>query len=681
MWSRFTPGDSELFSGFEKSPFNRLDPHLVWAALTYLRGGQESKTPIPVMFEANVHGGVVQLPSAATLVEGTAFLFSPFFTGFVQLKDLLSFSRQVARFRIGVVARPRTLEQRCCPKPVLHVPLHDRRDEVVVGVIDHGIAFANSGFALRGRSGQWHSRIERIWDQQWGYPSPPGPFPKELYNSPKKHLYKTNFWKSVPSYGYGRQLTNRPAKSRIDFWMNQGFSESEIYRHLGYLPAQHDRAHGTHVLGVAAGRRSYEMGCGTGMLEKVGDPASRASIIAVQLPALPYKDTSGTGLCVQILDAVSYIAYHAGGRKFVINLSDGAYAGPHDGNSLLERALDGFFAAGHKRRAFVVAAGNQFDERVHWKSEVPAGNKTAELTWRILPDDNSDSHLEIWPAEGSAPSDLKIRVTPPGQPSTPFVSIGQTWALHDGTGQAVQALAAVHFSHDPPNGAPSVGAGPRAMVHIAVGATRPERGSHGTTAPHGVWKVQLQNKGGTPIAFDAYIERDNPALGDAGPRRQSHFTHPDYPRSSTQMTAALDDSGNTSPIKRMGSLNNVAAAQSVLVVGGHVFKTGQLSAYSAAGPGRSIAGNVGVDVLAVADSSQMIRGIRGYGVKSGTSFRMDGTSVAAPQVTRWVTNWMASGSPSKRADWEAVLGAYVSTQNPVLRGPRDRAGFGRLPPW
>jgi hypothetical protein len=679
-WTHVDPGISPLLVGFDDRQFARLDPHLIWASLTYLRDADKPTAPVPVMFEARRSGGHVQLPSSVNLVPGTAHLFSPFFTGFVQLRNLLSFANEVERFRIGIVSRPMTRQGSRQP-PAMSVPLHPRRDEVVIGVIDHGIAFANKQFAFRDGRGQWCSRIERIWDQQRGYPSRPGMLPRELWDSPDRALYRSNFWKAVPCYGYGRELANAAARPSIDFWLNRPFTEAQLYRHLDYLPVQHARAHGTHVLGLAAGVQSHAFGGRAAKpVEEIRDAASRARIIAVQLPALPYKDTSGTGLSVQILDAVSYIAFHAAGRKFVINLSDGAYAGPHDGNSLLERALDGFFSPGDGRRAFVVAAGNQFDERVHWQSQVPANGGETELSWRILPDDSSDSHLEIWPTQGSPVGELHVCVTPPGGGPTEFVSLGGRLALHADAAPGAPALAAIIFSSDPPNAGPAGPAGPRAMVHVAVGGTRPARSSLAATAPHGVWKVRLKNTGGTPIAFDAYIERDNPALGDHGPRRQSHFVHPGYPRAGRTRLAPVDDSDHQSPIRRMGALNNVACARSVLVVGGYVFQTGQLSSYTASGPGRAIAGNAGVDVLAVCDGSQAIRGVRGCAVRTGTTFRMDGTSVAAPQVTRWVANWMAS-KPQAATGWGPVVGPYASAANPALRGPADRMGLGRLGAW
>jgi hypothetical protein len=677
-WTNLVAGGSSPLLPFYQGPFVRLDPHLIWAGLTYLHDPSDRDMLIPVMFEAkkDAHGHV-QIPPTVSLIEGTRRYFSPFFTGFVKYHELPHFAPEVERFRIAIAAVPPDLYPHQ-PQP-LGQEVQYSVDDVVIGIIDHGIAFANKQFAVKDGQGHWRSRIERIWEQRWGYPRPPEGQPWNVRDPHLAQLYDANSWEAVEGYGYGRHLTNEPASRHIDFWLNEPLSEAEIYRQLGYLPVQHDRAHGTHVLAVAAGAQSHSFDCrGSQPVETMQDPASSAKIIAVQLPAFPYKDTSGMGLCVQILDAISYIRFHAGARKCVINLSDGAYAGPHNGKSLLERALDNFLGNPRTRPAFVVAAGNQFDARVHWKCEVPPGGST-ELTWRILPDDNSDSHLEIWPAEGSPAADLQVSVASPGVAASPFVKVGHSLALYEDAG--ARPLAAILFSGDPPNAAPVDSAHPRAMVHVAVAATRPRRGTPDATAPHGVWTVRLKNTGRTPIEIDAYIERDNPALGDSGPRRQSYFVHPDYPRSATKMLPALDDSDNPSPIKRMGALNNVATAKSALVVGGYVYQTGQLGSYSAAGPGRAIRanvrGNAGVDVLAVSDCSQTIRGVRAAAVRTGTTFRMDGTSVSAPQITRWIAKWMHENSPPT-GGWAQVIAPYASNTNPTLLGPVERTGYGRL---
>ena len=46
-----------------------------------------------------------------------------------------------------------------------------------------------------------------------------------------------------------------------------------------------------------------------------------------------------------------------------VNISYGTFAGPHDGSSLLESALDELLAMGRKNFAIVLAAGNARRER------------------------------------------------------------------------------------------------------------------------------------------------------------------------------------------------------------------------------------------------------------------------------------------------------------------------------
>ena len=638
-----------------------IDPHLIWADVSYFNAAEIfSKRPVPVMFEAKQEDGTTQLPlrnlALVNLIPGTAGKFGRFYTGFVEAGRLGELCRYVERLRIGAVVLPETKRQRHTADPV-PVSKEMPSNEVVIGIIDHGIGFVNKQFASLDASNKWQSRIERIWDQQKGYPAQPLP--------PPAGVLKESFWGDAKHFGYGRELVNngsiRPTVGsgnlhQIDYWLNSNISESETYRLLRYLPSQPARAHGTHVLGLAAGRLSYGYGSKTAPVKAMTDAAAKAKIIAVQLPALPYKDTSGTGLCVQILDAIAYIKLHAAGRKVVINLSDGAYAGPHDGTSLLERAIDGAFGGNDARDAFVVAAGNQFNERVHWQAEIPANGAAEPVTWRILPDDNTDSHLEIWPDSGLTEAQLKglhVFVTPPGQSQSHSVDFGQVSALYEeADDEKEQALALAVFSRNPPNSYASQRSDPRAMVHIAVAATCPPREAGRAPAPHGVWQIELKNDADQPVAFEAYIERDNPALGDKGPSRQSHFVHQAYPRD----TGIKPPSDTTScPIKRMGALNSVATAVEVLVVGGAAINAScagmprpTIAPYSASGPGRGAGGANGVNWLAASDTSATIRGIRGSATRSGTSFRMDGTSVATPQITRVMVNLMASGVTAAR---------------------------------
>lgn len=663
QWSKpeALTGPGTKLAGLSFAAGQSMSPQLVWALLSYFkaaagRGGAQN--PVPVMFEAKLdESGKPVIPNGVHITAGSSDLFSPYFTGFVPLNTLPIFGAQVKRFTIGVTDMPVTGKQWKETQPPTTVD--QQSNEVVIGIIDHGFAFLNRAFC---RDGLNASRIERLWDQQRGYPTKP--------------MTAKRQWRSVNQFAYGRELDNT-TPGVIDRWLarvaGKVVTEEQAYRELQYEPSYGIRAHGTHVMGLAAGP----------LPDTPADEASKCSIIAVQLPAVPSKDTSGTGLAKQILDAVAYIHLHAKGRKVVINLSDGGYAGPQDGSSMLARALDKFLGFRGERCAMVVAAGNQFDQRLHWQDQVPGKTDQSDgmaqpIVWNVLPDDATDSHLEIWPQVELSPEQmgqLEVIVTPPGGPSSPPIGIGRLVQLEAGSHPG-KTIGAVIYVDDAANACAT--GKTRPMIHVAVRGTLSTTSSR-AVAPFGLWKIELMNSGEQPISFDAYVGRDNPALGDRGPMRQSHFVHESYRRDATLMKPAADDVGDVdhhgkpSPIKRMGHLNSVALSKEVVVVGGYRCKSHEPASYSAAGNSSRM-----VDGLAKSDESWVSRGVWGPAVRSGVLFRMDGTSAAAPQVTRAIANWMSTGK-SIQAPWPQFLAAAQAQPPGSPISVKDpRTGFGRL---
>ena len=656
-WTKLEPHSPKLKSLIGADDFNIFDSYFLWGDLTYFHQLQmdrdgNSASPIPAIFEVDLSDSknfeaLGSIASFSTWSNESACVTH---TGFVKPGDLLAFSKQVKRFRIGSITSPRTkrLGPRNTPPIQFNQAQSNDDSEVVVGIIDHGIAFAHKGFCfLNGQGGRTETRIEHFWDQQWGYPAAP---PQEFHEEQAAHFEETvstfppNYgWQSVAGFGYGRELKD----TDINSLMRSQPDEMRLYKEQRYKPVQSANSHGTHVLGIAAGEQD------------IYNVVADTKIIAVQMPASPYKNTSGESLCVHVLDAVRYILNHARGRKVVINLSDGAYAGPHDGTSILESALDAHFSQNNERLAFVVAAGNQFDERVHWQESIPK-DETRSIDWRLLPDDKTDSHVEIWfdkPLSNGTLKTISIAVTLPGCTESPPIHVGET-AVCEAEGHIV---ACTMFRVN------SLG---RTMIHVAVAPTV------NLQMPHGICRIALTNGSQDEISFNAYVERDDPALGDRGPRRQSHFVHAKYPKSGISHQQCVDDSDNPSPIKRMGALNSIATAGKILVVGGYVEKTGQIASYSASGGGRAAGTRSnGTDVLAPSDTSPAIIGIRSYGNRSGTTFRMNGTSVAAPVVTREIAKLMRM-SPTMHAVFNA-LGQQASNLNPTI-GPRERVGVGRI---
>ena len=589
-------------------------------------GVNPSGSPISVIFEADSSQlAAIKESKKLRLKRGSSYA-APFYTGIVGLEDLDWLQANVTRLRVGITAAPKSRSFSKGIEDQIPTPVTFDSNDVVLGIIDHGIAFANRDFAQPTVAG-WLSRIEHFWDQAHGYPA-----------SPNHGLMRTA---SSKIFGYGWEIDSAVINGVLNFEINDSDIYSAKNKNLdsgwfNYPAAQKLHAHGTHVLSLLGGKNYAD------------DAASNMPIIAVQLPALPYKDTSGQNLCVHVLNAVEYILEKAGGRKVVINISDGANAGPHDGTSLLESALDTIVKNSNGRVKIVAAAGNQFNDQIHWQDSV-SQTKPAEIFWRVLPDDKTDSHLEIWFDKATTQEQLnaiEVQIeSPSGKYRSDPIKLGQfAWLTLLSSGSHNPAdlpSAAAFFCVNPPN---AVG---RTVFHLALSATRSKYPGIQADSPHGLWKIHLTSSSEVSTGFNAYIERDDPAMGDNGPRRQSFFVHPEYPRDGSHgcgVNIIDSDQANASPIKRLGTLNNIATAGNVVAVGGYVKKSRVLAPYSTAGPGRSGASQ-NVDYLAPSEQSNLNRGITGCGVRSGTYFRMGGTSVASPQVARAIANSLASNQP------------------------------------
>ena len=162
----------------------------------------------------------------------------------------------------------------------------DGRRIVIVGVIDHGIPFANARF----RDSTGKTRVEFFWNQA-GLPQGGDKL-------------------TVP---FGTEFT----RSRIDRLVERYPDEDLLYRKVGMLGLQTKArnsafdghaSHGSIVLDILAGQSARELEDGL---------ADEIRVIAVQLPNAMAWDTSGFGKDMLILSAFHYICNRAkrdGGR-------------------------------------------------------------------------------------------------------------------------------------------------------------------------------------------------------------------------------------------------------------------------------------------------------------------------------------------------------------------------------
>lgn len=533
---------------------------------------------------------------------------------------------------------------------------------VVVGIIDDGIAFAHERFRKADKT-----RVEYWWVQDGaGAGTPPTPF------------------------DYGRELK----KADIDGLLTQCtpagvVDEDEFYVRAGLIDIRRDEhksaawraAHGTHVMDLACGADP----------QTVGD---ERPIVVVQLPTAVTADTSGAALPGYAYDAMEYIIARAkdiatgtGLLPVVINLSYGLIAGPHDGTGPLPRdgtgplepAID-YLVTRSKDEGFplrvVLPAGNSHLSRCH--AQVSLGEDEVKLLrWRVQPDDQTPSFLEIWmPCRtgGGGESRLELTVTSPTGYS---LSIDETLGAYQDWVTAAGTHAEVSYSLPVPNG--------RGVFLVALKPTT-DLNPANALAPSGIWKVELKNRGlsGSDIVH-AWIQRDDTPYGYPLRGRQSYFDEDCYQRFDEATGREIETDDLKCHVRRASLINAIATGREPIVMGGFLRREMIAAKYSAGGPvlapcGTAAADPFRPDAMAVSEDSYVHAGVLAAGSRSGSVVAMGGTSVAAPQITRWIAGELALGSLGDRA---AVRLRAKDFENTLPGDPRkpsqERGGAGRIP--
>lgn len=166
-----------------------------------------------------------------------------------------------------------------------------------------------------------------------------------------------------------------------------GFSYGSEYKTASELLAvRYDdktETHGTHVAGIAAG----------------GDTASIYSGVAPEADLVLVSLNKKSADNVAIIDGIKYICDYAASvnKPCVINLSLGSFMGPHDGTSVFDRLCDDLQGAG---RLLVGAAGNEARNKLHLSAAVSA---TDTLKSFFTP----YGFMDIW---GEPDKDYKMKV-------------------------------------------------------------------------------------------------------------------------------------------------------------------------------------------------------------------------------------------------------------------------------
>ncbi len=528
---------------------------------------------------------------------------------------------------------------------------------VITAIIDTGIPLLNACL----RDAQGRSRVQYAWLQNG----------RARQNDPS----------FVP---HGREFEASDLDDLIDAYSTNGpyLDEMAAYRKMGLAdfskrnrhPLGRQVTHGAHVVGLAAGYPMAE--------NRVDRP-----VIAVQLPNKVVADTSGNSLAPYLLSALDYIADRAdrlakrmncGQLPVVINFSFGGTGGPLDGTSFLEQRMDAFLAArnaGHPgSTAIVLPSGNarlsQGHAKVTVERDFKGPDKTEVLNWRVQPDDQTASFVEIWTPSGPPEKRLEVALGAPGRGwQSGFLAEDNCHATQwVKDGKVIAKLSYKYY------GAPTN----RGRFTIAINPTA-KPGKIRGLAPAGTWSITLKNAGlSEGEHVDAWVLRDDELPGFDTDARQSRFEDARYKR-HTPTGLPIDDDNSDCPITRQGLQNVLATGAAPVVVAGYMARSGEAARYSAGGL-TNTPKRVGPDALAVSDDSRVHWGVISNGVYSGSRVALDGTSVSAPQVARALVDGLANGQPATRAQ-VAVWAAASEKTDFAHRAPKPadiRGVDGRL---
>lgn len=594
------------------------DPYLAWSQVTGFSGHAAARLPgarVPVLMRLKDAADIDSLEAQGLVnVPGVYRRGNTrFCTGHAVRATLDRLESEVEALEFGWPLAAGAIDG------TLGLPPEQRR-RLVVGVIDRDFAFLNGVFRRDTAGvGRGQTRITHLWDQARR--------PDGLWTRPR-------------DIGYGRELRSAEIDALIAR-VESGEAEAALYHELGYaLDADGrvpDELHGTHVADVAAGLIGAQGTAGSAK-PATADGATTAELILVSLPTLERGDTTGASPAAFWLDAVRYIIERAGpGAQLVINMSVGMLAGPHDGSSLISQAIEELIEHRSRNLVIVMSAGNGRDER--WSASgmlAPASAQApgvpARLAWRLQPQDVTDSFLEVWfrPVDGAL-AQVEVLVTPPGpDPATGCCGVGETVQLDGAQGRPAARLTVRSLAQG----------GGGAMALLALAPVAGKRAA----APLGRWRVELRNLDPSrEVQFDVWIQRDEPPLGLGQP-----------------LQSAFDEvSGGSVPAAT--TISDLACGAAPLVVGAVALQGVDERPYSARRePAAAGRGFRQINFAAPADEGVVSTGLLASGMHSGSSFRMSGTSVAAPIVSRQAANAMVAEGEYGRAQVVAVLSGQAT---------------------
>jgi subtilisin family serine protease len=488
---------------------------------------------------------------------------------------------------------------------------------VIIGIIDHGCDFKHPNFLKEGKT-----RLLYLWDQTGsGGPKPAAPF----------------------DYGveFDQASINQALQSQ----------DPSPYNALGYTPEK--EAHGTHVMGIAAGSSTEFAGVAPAadlIFVHLGKAANKTG----QPLDLAEAELKTFGSSWNLFNAVKYILEKADQlnkgkevhliKPVVINISQGANGGPHDGTTMIEQAFDEVLTQ-KKGRAIVITAGNSREDGIHTSGDVQPGVPNTIL-WRIdkesLPTSEIRHEVEIWYDLNGA---LTLRLLDPYGVVKAECHLGKNPLLPVGGGLNWPVMVR--------NQRPDNQAGEdENLINILVD----NRGLNpaNEAAPKHIWRLELlPDAAETNIRYHVWIERND----------------------SAQSSLAMDSQPSL-------TINTIGNAALPIVVGAYdsydpafpsLFESGE-------GPTRNRKISTKPDL-----SAPGWRIFSANAQTAGDGMTLSGTSMAAPHVSGLIALMFQAArdlkSPPKILDINEIRDILISTADknpPAGQEYHPRYGFGRI---
>jgi hypothetical protein len=510
---------------------------------------------------------------------------------------------------------------------------------LLIGMMDDGCPFAAAQFLRIAANSPISTRVRGIWDQN-------------RLRQPVD-VDMRSFGQELPDFAFGLEYLRNPLSASqigLDEWISMHSSaagtidEDGCYADADFTRLASQQSHGAHVMDVLVGRTPMSSQISPGADRRFppswapGDPttdrASDADVVFVQFSNDCIRDATGVWLKAYVLEGIRYIMSFAEPgvtKNVIINVSYGPTTGPHDGTAELETALDAIVAyydgsAGKPKLDIFLPAGNSYLSEEHVVFTGDAGHSEVEWTWCLPPDNTVLSFAEIWTDDNSA-GDISVTLTSPsGQIVLTSASGVVATTLPTPGGTTPQLIG------------PIVWSGNR-MWLLEVGPTVAAPGV--VANEHGDWTIRVSGIG-AGVQVDAYVARTDPNLGVTTGAKRSFFADPNWEQNRaaaagcTFVDGEFDNAGSL--VSRFGTLNGIATANqsAVHVAGGYVLLDGLKSLYSSAGPTRRYPAmaRVGPDYVLPCDESYALTGTLAGGSRSGSVFRLIGTSNAAPELAR-----------------------------------------------